>query len=76
MVVEDRRRQEYSRPVIAKGKTTLHLYPLELSSATVQSSQPKKLKSGVKEFEPNEPGAAKKKALEKIGQIISDTKDS
>lgn len=59
-----------------KERPLQHLYPLELSSVSVKSANPKKLNPTGKEYEPRKPRAAKTKALEKIGQIISDIEDT
>ena len=59
-----------------REKPLQHLYPLELSSVSDKSAQPKKLSPTAKEFEPRKPRAAKTKALEKIGQILSDIENT
>ncbi|CAB3999047.1 Hypothetical predicted protein [Paramuricea clavata] len=58
-----------------KERQLQHLYPLELASATRNHSN-RSIESKAKAFEPRKSRAAKTKALQKIGQIISDIADS
>ncbi|CAB4002990.1 Pro-Pol poly [Paramuricea clavata] len=59
-----------------KERPLQHLYLLELASATTKSQQSKALNPNAKAFEPRKSRAAKTKALQMIGQIISDIADS
>jgi hypothetical protein len=59
-----------------KERPLQHLYPLELTSAPTKLQQSKALNPKAKAFEPRKSRAAKTRALEKIGQIISDIADS